>query len=141
MRGFNTVQEQEQVKLLIKWYCIKYPRTLSGFKWNPYKVVVLLFFSHMVSFIFLAHFKVYSVENVRDYFLSIFLLIHTRMYTHPCLICVQRTVQLLMVTIAFWLFILKWRNFVIILFWMSFKLIEWGFVTSSQSVDMLQQRL
>ena len=28
-----------------------------------------------------------------------------------------------------WFLILKWRNFLIILFWVSFKLIKWGFAT------------
>ena len=44
--------------------------------------------------------------------------------------CVPRTVQLLMINITFWFLISKWRNFLIILFWVSFKLIEWGFATS-----------
>ena len=51
-------------------------------------------------------------------------------YTHTCLICVPRTAQLLIINITFWFLISKWRNFLIILFWVSFKLTEWGFATS-----------
>ena len=50
-------------------------------------------------------------------------------YTYTCLIWVPRTVQLFMINITFWLLILKWLNFLIILFWVSSKLIEWGFST------------
>ena len=62
-------------------------------------------------------------------------------YTHTCLIWGLRTVQLLMINITFWFLILKCRNFLIILFWVSSKLIEWEFATFSKSVDMLQRRL
>ena len=89
-------------------------KKLSGFKWHPHKVVVLLFFSHIISF-----------------HLLISLLMHSSVsYTHTCLICVPRTAQLLMINITFLFLISKWRNFLIILFCVSFKLTEWGFATS-----------
>ena len=100
-------------------------------KWNPHKVVVLLYFSHIISF-HISYFLVSVLlwKKVRDYLL-ISLLMHSSVsYTHTCLICVPRKAQLLMINITFWFLISKWRNFLIILFCVSFKLTEWGFDTS-----------
>ena len=101
------------------------------------------FFSHIISLYISCSFLSILGEKYPNPFS--YLSAHSSAsYTHTCLICVPRTVHLLMINITFWFLILKWQSFLIILFWVSFKLIdmiEWGFATLSQSIDMLQQRL
>ena len=75
-------------------------------------------------FIFIAPLIEYSVKNVRNYNYSDLAPHSSANYTHTCLICVPRTVHLLMINITFWFMILKWRNFLLIL-------IEWGSATAS----------
>ena len=100
--------------------------TQSGFKCNPHKVVV--FFSHIIPFHISC--SLLSILGAKCQRLFSYLSAYSGVsYTHTCLIWVPRTVQLLMINITFWILILKWRNFLIILFWVSFKLKEWGFAT------------
>ena len=78
-------------------------------------------FSYIISFHISCSFLLYLVKNVSDFFL---ISAHSSSsYTHTCLICVLRTVHLLMINITF--------NF---WYWSDM-------LPSSKSVDMLQQWL
>ena len=95
---------------------------------NKILIKLLLFQSHD-HFIFLAPLlcekckRLFSYRSTRT----------SVSYTHICLIWVPRAIprtgQLLLINISFWYLILKGRKFLLIPFWVSFKLMEWGFAT------------